>query len=200
MGPTKVLVVANAPGILQRVEDTLAGLEVHVAVRLRDVAGTVREGDFNVVVLCMGFEEQSTVELVASLSGEPSAPPPAIVCLAPEDMQGLAAQVEAQMRSAGAAEYINLGDYPLTPKGNDVLRRRILTAAAQRQSATPVTRVLQRAARIAGGTASLAAHLQVAEDDLAVWLQGIEEPSEAVFLAAFDLVLTDLERNGRKPS
>src|SRR5215212_6621005 len=137
MGPTKVLIVANAPGILQRVEDTLAGLEVEVAVRLRDVAGTVRKGDFNVVILCLGFEEQSAVELVASLSGEPSAQPPAIVCLAPENMKGLAAQLEAQMRSAGAAEYINLADYPRTPQGNEVLRKRILTALNRRPCATP---------------------------------------------------------------
>jgi hypothetical protein len=200
MAPTKVLIVANAPGVLQRVEDTLAGLEVHVAIRLRDVAGAVKQGDFSVVVLCLGFEQKSTVELVASIAAGPSAQPPAIVCLAPEEMKGLATQFEAQMRSAGAVEVIDLADYPRTQRGNDVLRKRILTAATHQQPASAVVRVLQRAARTAGGTARLAAHLGVAEPQLLTWMQALEEPPEAVFLAAFDLVLTEIERGGRKPS
>ena len=204
METTKILVVANAPGILQRVEETLAGLEVQVAIRLRDVSAAVSQHDPSLLILYLGFEQQSTVELVASLSAEagPSAlgQPPVIVCLAPVDVRAPLADLEAQMRAAGAVEFIALADYPRTPKGDDVLRRRILSAGAQSLRATPVVRVLRRAVRIAGGTAKLAAHLDVAERDLLGWINGDGETPEGVFLVAFDLVLTDLERGTRKPS
>lgn len=203
MDTTKILVVANAPGILQRVEETLAGMEVQVTVRLRDVAAAVKDGKFAVLVLCLGFEEQSTVELVATLAGEPRARPPAIVCLAPQDGKGVlarAGELEAQLRAAGASEFIDLAKYPRTPQGNDVLRRRILSAATQSLRSTPVVRVLQRAVQIAGGTARLARHMEVAERDLLRWMRGEEEAPEPVFLAAFEVVLSDLERGSRKPS
>ena len=91
MDTAKILVVANAPGILQRVEETLAGLEVQVAIRLRDVGAAVSQHDPSLLILYLGFEQQSTVELVASLSAEagPSAlaQPPVIVCLAPADVR-----------------------------------------------------------------------------------------------------------------
>lgn len=198
MDSRKVLVAANTPGILQRVKDTLAGLEVEVAIRLRDVGGAIRKGDFDLVVIYLGFEEQSTVELVASITGEPDARLPAIVCIAPGE--GLANALETQMRAAGAAEFIHLSDYPPTTRGNDVLRARILSAASPQKRATPVTRVLHRAARLAGGPAKLATHLEVSEADLARWLSGQEQAPEAVFLAAFEVVLSDLERGQRKPS
>ena len=204
MDTTKILVVANAPGILQRVEETLAGLEVKVAIRLRDVSAAVNRHDPGLVVLNLGFVPQSTVELVASISGdsraEPLANPPAIVCLAPADVRLPLADLEAQMRAAGAVEFIALADYPRTPQGNDVLRKRILSAGAQSPRATPVVRVLRRAVHIAGGTAKLATHLGVSERELLRWIAGDEDTPEPAFLLAFDLVLTDLERGARKPS
>src|SRR4051794_23942674 len=101
MDPTKILVVANAPGILQRVEETLAGLEVQTAIRLRDVGMAVSKQDFTLLVLYLGFEQQSTVELVASLSAAAQGQPMAIVCLAPESKMP-ASELEARMRAAGA--------------------------------------------------------------------------------------------------
>ena len=68
MDTTKILVVANAPGILQRVEETLAGLELEVAIRLRDVGAAVSKHEPALLILYLGFEPQSTVELVAYLS------------------------------------------------------------------------------------------------------------------------------------
>jgi hypothetical protein len=200
MDATKILVVANAPGILQRVEETLAGLEVQVAIRLRDVGAAVNRHDPSLLILYLGFEQQSTVELVASITAEPGGSPLAVVCLAPADPRLPLADLEAQLRAAGAVEFIALADYPRTPKGNDVLRKRILSAAAQSLRATPVVRVLRRAVRIAGGTAKLAAHLDVSESELLGWINGEGETPEEVFLLAFDLVLTDLERGARKPS
>ena len=200
MDETKILVVANAPGILQRVEETLSGLEVEVAIRLRDVGVAVKKQDFGLLVLYLGFEQQSTVELVASLSAEPQSQPMAIVCLVPPESKAQVSELEAQMRAAGASEFIVLADYPRTPQGNDVLRKRILSAAEQCPRATPVVRVLRRATQIAGGPARLAAHLDVPERDLLRWTAGEGEPPERVFLHAFDLVLMDLERGTRKPS
>lgn len=203
MDPTKILVVANAPGILQRVEETLAGLEVRVAIRLRDVGAAMTQHDPALVILCLGFEQNSTVELVTSLAADGRAQPPAVVCLAPADVRLPLGDLEAQLRAAGAVEFIALADYPRTPHGNDVLRKRILCAAApspQEPRATPVVRVLRRAARIAGGTARLASHLGVPEDDLLHWISGEDEAPEASFLGAFELVLTELERGSRKPN
>jgi len=199
MDTTKILVVANAPGILQRVEETLAGLEVEVAIRLRDVGAAVTQHEPALLVLYLGFEPQSTVELVAYLSGELERRPMAIVCLAPESKLPTG-ELEAQMRAAGATEFILLADYPRTPKGDDVLRKRILSAATGAARATPVSRVLRRAMAIAGGLPNLAAHLDAPEAELRRWMAGDAEPSEAVFLLAFDLVLMDLERGARKPS
>lgn len=203
MDTTKVLVVANAPGILQRVEETLSGLEVQVAIRLRDVSAAVSQHDPALLVLYLGFEQHSTVELVAAISSEMDGSPPgrspAIVCLAPVDSRQPLADLEARMRAAGAVEFIALADYPRTTLGNDVLRRRILSAA-QSPRATPVVRVLRRAVRIAGGTARLAAHLGVSEKELLRWLNGEADAPEPAFLLAFELVLTDLERGPGKPS
>lgn len=199
MDTAKILVVANAPGILQRVEETLAGLEVEVAIRLRDVGAAVSRHDPSLLVLYLGYEQQSAVELVAYLSGEMQRHAMAIVCLAPESKRATS-ELEAQMRAAGATEFIVLADYPRTPQGNDVLRRRILSAADQAARATPVVRVLRRAVQMAGATSTLAAHLGVGESDLQRWIAGEDEPPEDVFLLAFELVLSDLDRGGRKPS
>src|SRR5688572_19270720 len=156
MDTTKILVVANAPGILQRVEETLAGLELRTAIRLRDGAAAVRQGGFNLLILYLGYEPQSAVEMVATLAAEPREQPPAVICLAPEGADGHLPELEDRMRAAGAIEFIRLGDYPRTMSGNEVLRRRILSAAARSMRATPVVRVLQRAALVAGGTRGLA--------------------------------------------
>jgi hypothetical protein len=61
-------------------------------------------------------------------------------------------------------------------------------------------RLFQRAARVAGGPARLAAHLEVPEADILRWVCGEEDPPELVLLAAFELVLTDLERQSGKPN
>jgi hypothetical protein len=201
MDAAKILVVANAPGILQRVEETLAGLEVRVAIRLRDAGAAVRHAhDFSLLVLYLGFEPQSTAELVASVTSDTHASPPAVVCLAPADVRLPLVDLEAQMRAAGAVEFIALADYPRTPQGNEVLRKRILSAASQPARVSSVVRVLRRAARIAGGPARLAAHLNVPQAELLRYIAGSSETPEPVFLLAFDLVLTDLERGARKPN
>ena len=200
MDPTKVLVVANAPGILQRVEETLAGLEVQVAIRLRDVSAAVSQHDPGLVVLYLGFEQKSTVDLVASIAAGLRTQPPAIVCLAPADVRLPLADLESRMRAAGAVEFIALADYPRTVQGNDVLRKRILSAAQESARATPAVRVMRRAVHIAGGPAKLAAHLGLPESVLLRYLRGEDEVPEPAFLAAFDLVLTELERGASKPS
>src|SRR5258705_9271735 len=131
MDTTKILVVANAPGILQRVEETLAGLEVRTAIRLRDGAAAVRKDGFTLLVLYLGYEPQSTVEMVATLATEPRARPPVVVCLVPEGADGPLAELEDRMRAAGAVEFIRLADYPRGTNGDEVLRKRILSAAAR---------------------------------------------------------------------
>src|SRR3954454_8685794 len=138
MDTTKILVVANAPGILQRVEEALTGLEVQAAIRLRDVPGAVKQGGFSLLVLYLGFEPQSTVELVASIAADGLAEPPAIVCLAPSAARGRVAELEPQMRAAVATEFIVLADYPRSAQGDDVLRKRILSATGESRRATPV--------------------------------------------------------------
>lgn len=49
-------------------------------------------------------------------------------------------------------------------------------------------RTLQRAAEIVGGEEALARRLNVTPSHLALWLQGKERPSTAIFLRAVDLV------------
>jgi DNA-binding NtrC family response regulator len=200
MGTTKILVVANAPGILQRMEETLAGLEVRVAIRLRDVARTARQGDFGLCLLHLGFDEQSTVKLVATLAAEERANPLAIVCIAPEDASRAAlAELEVQARAAGAVDFVELAGFAATRPGNAALRERLL-ASAPRRPGTAMTRVLERATQISGGAAKLADHLRIDPAALSRWMRGDEETPEEVFLAAFELVLADLERGSRKPS
>jgi hypothetical protein len=56
-------------------------------------------------------------------------------------------------------------------------------------------RALHRACVIIGGVPGLAAHLGVAEADVARWLQG-EEPPFEVFLAAVQVLLLHLDAPG----
>jgi hypothetical protein len=53
------------------------------------------------------------------------------------------------------------------------------------------TRLLRRAAEIAGDAPALAASLGVAEESLGIWMNGKAKMPDAVFLAAADLVLED---------
>lgn len=54
-------------------------------------------------------------------------------------------------------------------------------------------RTLERACRILGGPAQLAAHLNVGEAELGPWLEGRSAPPESVFLAALEIVLLDAD-------
>jgi len=57
-------------------------------------------------------------------------------------------------------------------------------------------RALHRACVILGGVAALAAHLGIAEGQLASWLQGEEEPPDEVFLAVVEVILLNLDAPG----
>ncbi|MBV8033219.1 MAG: hypothetical protein JO035_17030 [Betaproteobacteria bacterium] len=67
---------------------------------------------------------------------------------------------------------------------------------APRSKASPYTRTLRHACVIVGGVVALAAHLEVADPDLRLWLGGGERPPEAVFLAALEVVLLHLSESG----
>jgi DNA-binding NtrC family response regulator len=191
MAATKVLIVANSPGILHRVEVTLAGLEVHTAIRLRDAARILKQGDFALVVFCLGFDEDDTLRLFAAIGSEPVSARVPIVCLA---------ESPAMARASAGRPLIDLRQYPATQEGNAALRERVLAARLQAPTPrTPRSRTLERAALLVGGVGRLAAYLAVPERSLARWLVGEESPPESVFLDALDLVLTDLERRGRRP-
>lgn len=197
MSTTKILVAANSPATLRHLQETLSGLEVHVAIRLRDVAKAVKQGDFALLVCCLGFDEQSAAELLRSLHGEP----PAIACIACDEPPGsAAARAEALLRAAGAHDFFRLADYPRSAEGNARLRARLLACAGRPTRLTPYSRTLYRAALLAGGTGRLAAHLQVSEEALREWIDGTAEPPMAVFLAALELVLDGMDRGSRKPS
>lgn len=60
--------------------------------------------------------------------------------------------------------------------------------------ATVYSRTLQRACEVLGGVQRLAEHLRVAPADLALWIEGRDQPPLEVFLAAVDIVLLDAER------
>ncbi len=55
--------------------------------------------------------------------------------------------------------------------------------------ANTYTRALHRACLFAGGAASLAARLGVAEASLREWMQGEAQPPQSVFLAAVEILL-----------
>jgi DNA-binding transcriptional regulator YdaS (Cro superfamily) len=53
------------------------------------------------------------------------------------------------------------------------------------------TRLLKRAAQIAGDTPALAASLGVTEEALRIWMEGKAKMPDSIFLATADLVLED---------
>jgi hypothetical protein len=53
------------------------------------------------------------------------------------------------------------------------------------------TRLLRRAAQIAGGSPALAASLGVTEEALRIWMEGKAKMPDSAFLATADLVLED---------
>src|SRR5689334_5811077 len=184
MGATKILVVANSPGAVQRLEQTLSGLELEVAIRLRDVAKAVDRGDFALVVFCLGFDEQSSLELLHSLrdaSGEMRLPVVAIAC---DDTQPTSREMESRLRERGACDFFALGDYSHGSGANAALRHRLLAAMRKRaaagrsldlpppERATPMSRTLRRAALMAGGIVALARHLDLREETLRRCIQG----------------------------
>ena len=59
--------------------------------------------------------------------------------------------------------------------------------------ATVYSRTLQRACEVLGGVNPLAAHLRVAPDDVARWIDARAQPPLDVFLAAVDVVLLHVE-------
>lgn len=67
--------------------------------------------------------------------------------------------------------------------------------AAPPARATTYVRALHHACLALGGLAQLANHLQVSDYAVNTWLQGREEPPEAVFLAAVEIILLAAERS-----
>ena len=61
---------------------------------------------------------------------------------------------------------------------------------------TTYAKALHRACIVVGGAKSLAARLGVQENSLRDWMEGREDPPEAVFLAVVELLLLYLERPG----
>lgn len=199
---TKILVAANSPATLHRLQETLSGLEVHVAIRLRDVAKAVNSADYALLVLCLGFAEQSAIELVHSLRDARGAlrmPVVAVAC----DERAASRETEVHVRAAGVCDFFALAAYPPDAGASARLRRRLLASlalgAGPRAEPTYV-RTLHRAALLAGGIAALAKYLQVPEQRLQQWLEGKDEAPEEAFLAALELVLIELERGRGPPS
>jgi len=201
MDPTKILVVANAPGILQRVEETLAGLQVEVAIRLRDVSAAVAKHDPSLLVLYLGFERQSTVELVASVTGEtggePLSRPPAVVCLAPADPR-----VPLRRRcssspstwcsptsSAVRASQVNAVGETGPDPGLTPFLAGPKPAAGAAVSPNVHSRAVQKAAELAGGRQALADRLSLPRVDIDARIAGERRPSMAVLLRIVEFIL-----------
>lgn len=203
MGTAKVILAANSPSVLQRLKETLSGCEVHVAIRLRDVAKQVRQEEFAAFAFCLGFAEDSTMALLDSLIDESGAPRLPIVCIVAEEMPATTLQrMEARVRNAGACDFLELRHFPGTAAGNLALRERILACVGftvPRRVST-VTRTLGRAAFAARGVIALSRTLRVEEADLRRWLRGDGEPPDAVFLAALEMVLDELAKRGGWPN
>jgi len=69
------------------------------------------------------------------------------------------------------------------------------TAAPSRR--TVYARAFHRACLVLGGVPQLAAQLSAPEAAVRSWIEGIEEPPEASFLAAVEILLLDAqERHG----
>jgi CheY-like chemotaxis protein len=213
MGTTKILVAVNSPGVLHRLKETLSGLEVHVAIRLRDVAKAVKQHDIALVVLCLGFDERSAVELLQSLRKEQSLGRLPVVAIACHDTQPSSRDIESRLRAAGASDFFELGSYPADLEGSAALRQRILGAARIGVSearaklglppptrVTTMSRTLYRAALLTGSVSSLAKHLEAPEPQVLRWMQGDEEPAQNAFLAALEIVLAEIERGSGQPS
>lgn len=197
---TKILVAANSPAALHRLEQTLSGLQVEVAIRLRDVAKAAKEGRYALLVLCLGFDEQSAIELVHSLHGAQGAPRMAVVAVGCDDAHPASREVEARMRAAGACDFFELHAYPAGVAGDAALRHRLLASLSAPRQANAMARSLHRAALIAGSSEALARHLEVPEPALRRWIEGEEDPPVSVFLAALELVLDYIDRVSRPPS
>jgi hypothetical protein len=200
MGTAKFIIAANSPGVLQRLKETLSGCELHAAIRLRDVAKRARQEEFAVLVLCLGFDEESTMELFDSLLDEDGGPRLPIVCVVTDEMPAAALQrIESRVRGAGACDFVELRNFPNTAGGNLGLRERILACVGFTvpRSITTVTRALGRAAFAAGGVVRLARLLRVEEASLRRWMRGDEPPPEAVLLASVELVLEEIEKRRR---
>ena len=67
-------------------------------------------------------------------------------------------------------------------------------APASRESTH--VRALHRACLIIGGVEQLATHFGVGEFELRAWMSGVGEPPEALFLAAVEIILLNLETPG----
>jgi CheY-like chemotaxis protein len=200
MGTAKIILAANSPGVLQRLKETLSGCEVHVAIRLRDVAKRVRQEEFAVFAFCLGFDEDSTMDLLDSILDEHGGPRLPIVCVVADEMPAARLRrIESRVRSAGACDFIELRNFPNTAAGNLGLRERILACVGFTvpRAITTVTRALGRAAFAAGGVVRLARLLRVEEASVRRWMRGDEPPPEAVLLAAVELVLEEIEKRGR---
>lgn len=65
---------------------------------------------------------------------------------------------------------------------------------------TTHARTLHLACVLLGGVPQLAAHLAATEAAVRGWIEGRDEPPQAVFLAAVDLILLDAEKRSRSLS
>jgi hypothetical protein len=65
---------------------------------------------------------------------------------------------------------------------------------------TTHARTLHLACVVLGGVSQLAAHLAVPEAAVRGWIEGSDEPPQAIFLSAVDLILLDAEKRARAPS
>ena len=74
---------------------------------------------------------------------------------------------------------------------------RVNCPAAQPALENVYARTLHRACLILGGVPQLADHLKVSVVSLVAWLEGREPPPLAVFLAAVDVVLLDMDTGSR---
>ena len=57
-------------------------------------------------------------------------------------------------------------------------------------------RALHRACVVLGGVDRLASYLAVGEFELRAWMNGVNDPSEDVFLAVVEIILLNLEAPG----
>jgi hypothetical protein len=74
------------------------------------------------------------------------------------------------------------GSAPATDCPTPAPRRRTLYA-----------RALHRACEVTGGVAALAAQLKASEAAVRAWIEGAEDPPEAAFLAAVEILLLNAE-------